>query len=84
MSSTPYTFALHTFAQDVLNHRHKAAPGWMRGKPLPYRAAAAVAGVSAQTILRAERSRAVPDVAQFLRLCAWMNASPSRYFIRKG
>lgn len=52
----------------------------MRGKPIPYRQAAAVAGVSSATLMRAEAAKAIPDMHNFLRLCNWMGREPAWYF----
>lgn len=52
----------------------------MRYKLTPYRAAAAMAGVSAATLMRAEAAKAIPDMENFLRLCNWMGREPAWYF----
>ena len=60
---------------------HFAARVKRRRGPASLRAAAAELGTSASTLDRIERGVAVLDVEFFLRLCAWMEASPQEFYL---
>lgn len=60
---------------------HFAARVKRRRGAASLRAAAAELGTSASTLDRIEREAAVPDVEFFLRLCAWMEASPQEFYL---
>ncbi len=66
--------------EHLFESRHFAARVKQRRGSKGLRDAAKELGTSPSTLDRIERGALVPSVEFFLRLCAWMEASPQEFF----
>lgn len=73
-------FNREMFAADVVAAVRKRKAGRSRWERFGVRRFALECGVSAATFSRMTRG-SVPDVETFLKVCAWMDAPPDRYFV---
>ena len=69
-----------TSVEQLFDRRHFAARVKQRRGPMGLREAAQELGTSPSTLDRVEHGKLVPNVEFFLRLCAWIEASPLEFF----